>query len=313
MPSLNKPQALRLEGHLIALQDFLRDELVPIWVKQLPDPESGGYKIPLNTERTPHQDTRTYLTEHADTLSACAALYRNGIGGDAVLELARNGMEYLLDRFCDGVHGGWFLSIENDGTPADCSKCLYAHTRVLQALSEYAMASGDPRAPEWAVSTFQTCQTFAADNRSGGYYEHFARDWSPAPEEHGPARKSFRSHTNFLYALTSQYEATGASIYARKSVELLQLISTRFLHPEHGTGIPWCATDWSPMEGTIEEGVRSDDARDDRGPIEADETHYGWNMEFAATAAHSRKLLEEEMLPQIPMLRSVYDNTLRWG
>ncbi|MCH7959369.1 MAG: AGE family epimerase/isomerase [Candidatus Hydrogenedentes bacterium] len=313
MPSLNKPQALRLEGHLIALQDFLRDELAPFYLAEIPDSESGGYRVLQKSEESSEQDEKVVLIEHVDTFRACAELYRNGIGGDAMLELARNGMEYLLDRFCDSVHGGWFRTLEQDGTPADSSKCLYGHARVLQALSEYAMASGDPRAPEWAVSTFQTCQTFAADNRSGGYYEHFARDWSPAPEEHGPARKSFRSHTNFLYALTSQYEATGASIYARKSAELLQLISARFLHPEHGTGIPWCAPDWSPMEGAIEEGVRSDDAREGCAPVEADETHYGWNMAFAATVAHSRKLLEEEMFPEIPLLRSLYVNTLLWG
>lgn len=301
MSSLNKSQTLKIEEHLAALQDFLRDDFVPFWLSELPDPNSGGYRALPNPEGTPEQESRRNLTEHADSLRACAALYRSGIGGDALLELARDGMEYLLDRFCDALHGGWFRSLELDGTPSDCSKSLFDQSRVLQALSEYGMASGDPRAPEWAAGTFQTCQTFAADNCFGGYCEEFARDWSHSSEEHGPLRKSFRSHTNFLYALTLQYEATGRSAYAQKVGELIRLIVARFLHPEHGTGIPWCAPDWSPAVQTGDEGVRSED------------TCVEWNMDFAATVVHARNLLGEKLLPEMPDLRPVYDGTLRSG
>ncbi|MCH9021028.1 MAG: AGE family epimerase/isomerase [Proteobacteria bacterium] len=113
-----------------------------------------------------------------------SSIHRAGFAQDKALSIAQGGVEFLIDHFWDEQHGGWFWTTERDGSPLNESKIGYGHSFAMYALSEYGMASGDLRGMEWAVRTYETLQSFAADNLNGGYYEFFEGDWT----KKGPGR-----------------------------------------------------------------------------------------------------------------------------
>ena len=105
---------------------------------------------------------------------------------------ARQGVEFLIEHFWDPEFGGWYWTVERDGTPMNRSKLAYGQSFAIYSLSEYARASQDPRGLEWALKTYQMFQTEAADNYAGGYYEFLERDWGKKrPGAYGGDRKSY--------------------------------------------------------------------------------------------------------------------------
>ena len=109
------------------------------------------------------------LVSQAQTLFAFAQLFRAGLGGDEAGTCTVQGVVFLLDKFWDDRNAGWYDELDSDGSPMFSEKRLSNQALAILALSEFGMATGDLRGMEWAVRTFEACQTFISDNRFGGY------------------------------------------------------------------------------------------------------------------------------------------------
>jgi mannobiose 2-epimerase len=55
---------------------------------------------------------------------------------------------------------------------------IYGHSFAIYCLSEYTLATGDPRGREYAEKVFDLLQKYCTDTRYGGYWEMFHRDWT---------------------------------------------------------------------------------------------------------------------------------------
>ena len=292
---MSRQELLRkCDAWLVEVQNHLRDELLPYWRTHGQDKKYGGFLTYYDKDGKPTGDTLKTLVCQTRMIYTFSSIHRAGLdAGNKFLEGAQQGVEFLIDHFWDHDHAGWYWTTEQDGTPANPSKLAYGHSFAMYALSEYGMASGDLRGMEWAARTFETFQTFAADNRYGGYYEFMERDWQKKkPGVYGGDRKSFDVHMHLMEAFTNLYEATGAPVYREKTLEMVNLLFDRIIHPEHGTGVAQFLPDWTPQRAIIFRDVWGSDrdVQDDEGrPL--DNTSYGHNVEFAWLLHHTVNIL----------------------
>ena len=57
-------------------------------------------------------------------------------------------------------------------------KIIYGQSFAIYSLSEYTLATGDPRGIEYAEKVFDLIQKYCIDTMYGGYWEMFHRDWT---------------------------------------------------------------------------------------------------------------------------------------
>jgi len=301
------------EGWLHEIQNHLRDELLPFWYTHGVDADFGGFLTYFDGHGNPTGETEKTLVCQTRMIFSYSSMERAGLGQKGkALEIARQGVDFLLDHFWDDSHGGWFWTTTQDGTPINRSKLAYGQSFAMLALSEYGMASGDLRGMEWAVKTFESFQTFAADNRYGGYYEFCEEDWTKKkPGVYGGDRKSFDVHMHLMESFSSMLEATGASIYQEKTAEVVDLMFDKMIHPEFGTSMAQFTPDWMPQRALIFKDVWGSD-RD----AEADEgrplnnTSFGHNVEHAWLLHHTLRLLDRDVEPYKPAIRKLLDHAL---
>ncbi len=305
----------RLQRLLGEVQGHLHNELVPFWLNHGHDETHGGFLTYLDKDGKPTGETVKTLVCQARMVFTYSSMYRAGYGGQQALDLARQGVDFLLEHFWDEEHWGWFWTTEQDGTPISRSKITYGHSFVVYALSEYSMASGDERGMEWAVRTYEVLQTLVADNCHGGYYEFLEEDWTKKrPGKYGGDRKSFDIHMHMMEAYTNLYEATGAQIYQERSEEIIQLLFKRIIHPEFGTGVAQFALDWTPLQAILFADVWGSDrdVEEDHGrPL--NNTSFGHNVEFAWLLNHSVEILALDREAYRESFRKCYDHCLAYG
>jgi mannose 2-epimerase len=307
--------AERLERWLGEVQDHLRDELLPFWFTHGQDTKHGGFLTYLDKDGRPTGETDKTLVCQARCIFTYSEIERAGMGHGKALEIAQQGFEFLIDHFWDDDHGGWIWVTKQDGTPVDQSKLSFGQSFTMLALSEYAMASGDLRAQEWMARTYETFQTFAADNLNGGYYEFMERDWSKkASGAYGGDSKTFDVHMHLMEAFTNLYEATGAKIYYDKSREMVDLIFRRMIHSDLGTGYMQFAPDWEPRRAIIFRNVwGSDRDVDDPEGRPLNNTSFGHNVEFAWLLKHTIEILGLDMETYKPAIKLLTDHAVKNG
>jgi mannobiose 2-epimerase len=210
------------ETLLAEIQDHLRDELLPFWLKRGEDKSGPGFVFPgAGAEDNP-------LEAQCAMISAFSRLHREGFGGGRLLARAEAAAQFVLDNYLDDDYGGWRPALPSD--PAeDHRKTLRDQAYALLALGEYVMASGDYRASDAAVRTYETVHAMAADVAWGGFRTEFRRDWTPTLEA---SIKHYAPHLVLLQGVLTWYEATGAAAYARKAEELIQLLCGRMSDAE---------------------------------------------------------------------------------
>ena len=305
----------RCEKFLDEVQNHLRDELLPFWLVRGVDKEYGGYLTYLDKNGEPTGETLKTLICQARMIYTFSSVHRAGLGEGKFLPLARQGVDFLIEHFWDEKYGGWYWTTERDGTPKNESKLTYGQCFVIYAMSEYGMASGDHRGIEWAVKTYETIQSLAADNCYGGYYEFLERDWSKKrPGVYGGDRKSFDIHMHLMEAFTNLYEATGLLIYKERTQEMVDILFKRIMHPDFGTGIAQFAIDWTPLRAILFRDVwgadRDVDEPDGR-PM--NNTSFGHNVEFGWLLGHTINILGLDPELYADKLRKLYDHCVKYG
>jgi len=301
---------------LAEVKKHLHDELLPYWGERGDDPEFGGFLSFFDRDGNPTGETRKNLLANCRMIYTFASINRAGYDPDgAFLERATRGVRFVQEHFYDQLHGGWYWILERDGTPVDRKKIIYGHSFVIYAFSEYAMAANDSSALDLASRAFDLLQVKAADNLFGGYYEFFEQDWSHCkPRAYGGDRKSMDIHMHLMEAFTNLYQASGQSIHRRRTCEIIELILSRMLHPEHGTGIAQFRADFTPQRAIIFKNVwGSDREADDPQGRPLDNTSFGHNVEFAWLLNHSIDVLDLERSKYTGIMRKLYDQCLQYG
>ncbi|MCK5443205.1 MAG: AGE family epimerase/isomerase, partial [Maribacter sp.] len=297
-------------------EDHLNIELLPFWFDRALDKKNGGYITHFDKDGADTGEDEKSMLGQARSIYIYSSAYRNGYGGEQSADFARHGVDFIIDKMWDDVHGGFFWLTDRKGNVKIDEKILYGQSFAIYSLSEYTLATGDLRGIEYAEKVFDLIQKYCADTHFGGYFEMFNRNWElKGPGAAGGDRKTLDIHMHLMEAFTTLYECSKKEIHRRKLVEIIELIIDKILHPKYRTGVPQFFADWKVAPQIKFEIVWGWDRFTDDGSKDSaeDNTSYGHNVEFAWLLMHALEILNVPKRKYKELILKQYDHALAHG
>lgn len=305
----------RMQQALDELTEHFEDGLIPFWLAKGIDREQGGYLTCFDSDGRPTGDTDKYIVTQTRMIWGFSALARLYPERTDLAALARQGVDFFIEHFWDRTYGGWFWRTARDGAAVDTGKVVYGQSFAIYALSEYALATGDPRGLEYAHRTFDLLQIHATDTFNGGYYENLEPDWRVSePGFAAGDRKSLDIHMHLLEAYTTLAQASGAEIHRRKLQEVIDLILVKMVHPVSGCGLNQFTLDFTPIPAiSIRRTWNAERASSEVLATPTDTTSYGHNVELAWLLNRAADVLGAPRDRYAEVTRRLVDHALRFG
>lgn len=198
--------------------------------------EGGFGYLDANGRVDVERNREIFLTCRITHVAALAHL--RGVPG--AMSLVDHGIAALQSTFRDEAHGGWFTSLNPDGSPAPGRKAAYDHAFVLLA-SASATVAARPRAAELLQQALCIIDRYFWDEQAGLSRESFALDWSD-PEMYRGAN----SNMHMVEALLAAGDALNDPALSMRSLRIADALinnaarAQNWLLPEHFD------VDWNP-------------------------------------------------------------------
>ena len=144
----------------------LLNDVIPFWEEHSVDWTTGGYWTCLD-RRGQVFDTDKFVWLQARQVWTFSMLYNRWEKKEEWLEIARNGADFLSQHGMDD-EGNWYFSLDSDGKPLVEPYNIFSDCFAAMAFSQYALASGDERAKETALSAYHNVLR-RKDNPKGKY------------------------------------------------------------------------------------------------------------------------------------------------
>ena len=158
------------------MQDVLENNILPFWLEKMKDEENGGFYGRMDGNNQLHPEAEKGSILNARILWTFAAAYRV-LQNEELLDAATRAKDYLIEHFIDPEYGGVYWSVDCKGEPLDTKKQFYAIAFAIYGLSEYARATGDREALEYALDLYDCIEEHAFDDEQNGYIEACTREW----------------------------------------------------------------------------------------------------------------------------------------
>ncbi|MBM1105154.1 AGE family epimerase/isomerase [Aurantibacter crassamenti] len=297
-------------------QQHLTKELLPFWFDRCKDVENGGFLTHFDKDGNDTGVDEKSMLGQARCIYSFAAAHRAGYGEGKCLEYAKHGVDFLIEKMWDPEHEGFFWLTDRKGNISIDEKIIYGHSFIIYAFSEYTLASGDSRGLYYAEKCFDLLQKYGADTMYGGYFEMFHKDWTlKGAGAAGGDRKTLDVHMHLMEAFTTLYECSGKEVHKRKLLELIDVLTTKIIHPKYLTGIPQFTADWkiAPQikfdivwgwDRFSEDGIKSSPE---------DNTSYGHNVEFAWLLMHAIEIAAIPFEKYNTIIQTQFDHALADG
>jgi len=242
------------------LQQEVREELIhnilPFWIRAV-DLENGGFFGQINgkNEVIRQADKGGILNARILwTFSAAARIVQHPI----LYAYAKMAKEYFYLNFHDHQLGGVYWSRNFQGKPADSKKQIYVQAFTCYAFSEFHRATGDREALEMAIHIFQTIEERSFDPVNNGYFEAFARDWTPLAdvrlsEKDANEAKTMNTHLHILEAYTNLYRSWNNPELKKKIENLIELFINKFIDHTYHLQL-FFTEDWIPRHQIVSYG-----------------------------------------------------------
>jgi mannobiose 2-epimerase len=173
------------------MQDVVVNNILRFWLDKMQDRENGGFYGRVDANEVLHPEAEKGAILNARILWSFSAAYRvlssletlenldNLEPLEDYLAAATRAKEYFIDHFIDHEYGGVYWSLDYKGNPLDTKKQFYAIGFAIYGLSEYARATGDHEALDYALQLYDCIEEHALDHEHNGYIEACTRDWQP--------------------------------------------------------------------------------------------------------------------------------------
>ena len=158
------------------MQDVLENNILRFWLDQMMDYEHGGFYGRMDGEGELHKDAEKGAILNARILWAFSAAFRV-LKHPEYLEAATRAKDYIIEHFIDQEYGGVYWSVDCEGNPLDTKKQFYAIGFMIYGLTEYARATGDREALDYALDLYDCIEEHAFDSEHNGYIEACTREW----------------------------------------------------------------------------------------------------------------------------------------
>ena len=160
------------------MQDVLQNNILRFWLDKMQDQEHGGFYGRIDGTGILHPEAEKGAILNARILWSFSAAYRV-LGNQEYLEAATRAKDYIIEHFIDPEYGGVYWSVDYQGNPLDTKKQFYAIGFAIYGLTEYARATDDREALDYALQLFDCIEEHAFDSEHNGYIEAMTRDWKP--------------------------------------------------------------------------------------------------------------------------------------
>lgn len=149
-------------------------------------------------------------------------------GDEDYLRMAIRAKRYIIEHFYDKEFGGIYWSLNADGTRLDTKKQFYAIGFVIYGLSEFARATGDDEALEYAKKLFRDIESHSRDRKYGGYIEACTREWGEIADmrlsdKDENEKKTMNTHLHIIEPYTNLYRVWKDESLAEAIRHLLHL------------------------------------------------------------------------------------------
>ncbi|MCD6596370.1 MAG: AGE family epimerase/isomerase [Bacteroidales bacterium] len=297
-------------------ENHLVNELLPFWSKRIKDKKNGGFITHFDENGNDTGEDEKSLIAQSRMVYTLSSAHRAGYGSGEFAELAKWGVDFMLEKMWDYEHGGFFWMLDRQGNVKIDSKILYGHSFAIYSLAEYTLATGDARGIEFAEKIFDLIQINCTDTNFGGYFEMFERDWTlcgPGPK--GGDRKTLDVHMHLMEAFTTLYECSREELHRRKLKEDIALLLSRMMHPEFKTGIPQFYPNWEVAPQIKFDIIWGWDRFTEDGEKDnaTDNTCYGHNAEFAWLLIHALEIMGESTDNYLDILEKMFNHTVDNG
>ena len=311
---MNGDTRRRLELARGEIRHHLTAELIPFWHARCRDLDHGGYLTNFDENGHDIETPEKYLNTQARFVWAFSRFSRLLPELNCLAELASDGVDFLLQHFWDREHEGWFWKVNRDGSRLDDGKVVYGQSFAIYALSEHHLATGAPRALEYASRTFELLQKYCADTLRGGYFENLEPDWSvSAGGAHGGDRKGLDTHMHLMEAFTGLFAASGLEAHRRKLLEIVDLIVRRMIDPESGCGGNQFDLEFHPIPAIAIRRTWNAEREGEAPPVPTDTTSYGHNVELAWLLRWALQTAGQDPAPCLPVIRRLLDHAIENG
>lgn len=304
----------RIPPLLNGVRSHLENGIIPFWMERALDKEFGGYMTNFNEKGESLEMPEKYLNTQARLLWWFSRLLRAYPERKEFRGMADAGADFIISRFWDAKHGGWFWKVKRDGTRIDDGKVVYGQSFAIYAFAEYYRATGDKRGLEYASRTFDLLQKYAADTLNGGYYENLERNWTVAPGGFCAGdRKGLDTHMHMMEAFTNLFAASGDEIHRRKLFEIIDLIGLRMIDPESGCGRNQFDLGFHTVPAIAIRRTWNAERAGDAPAIPTDTTSYGHNVELAWLMRDAVQTAKASIEPYLERIRRLLSHAVEHG
>ena len=312
---LNKNVKKRMQKAAKEITEHLEGGIIPFWLKNGIDLEYGGYLTCFDENGKPSGDTNKYIVTQTRMIWGMSAFYRKYPQNLALLEAARQGVDFFIKYFWDNENGGWYWKVKQDGTLLDDGKVVYGQSFAIYVLSEYTLATGDPRGLEYAEKTFDLLQKYCVDSYHGGYFENLEPDWTLSEAGFAAGdRKSLDIHMHMMEAFTTLAECSGKEIHRRKLSEVVQVILNRMIQKNSGCGLNQFDIAFNPIPAiNIRRTWNAERATGETVATPTDTTSYGHNVELAWLLNRSMEVLGKHEDYSEKVIRKLVNHAILYG
>jgi len=158
----------QVAGCLDECEEHLTMELLPFWLDRCRDDENGGFITHFDKDGNDSGEDEKSMLAQMRTIYTMASAHRAGYGGGRCGEYAQHGVDFVIEKMWDGEYGGFYWTTDRKGDVAIDKKILYGLSFAIYSLSEFTLATGDPRGREYAEKVFDLVKKHAADTMYGG-------------------------------------------------------------------------------------------------------------------------------------------------
>lgn len=218
----------------IEVEHELTTGILPFWMEKMADNVQGGFYGRIDGDDKLHADAPKGAILNARILWTFSAAYRL-LRKPEYLETATRAKRYIIDRFYDKDFGGVYWSLTANGEPLDTKKQVYAQGFAIYGLSEYARATGDREALDYAVKLFETVEKYSFDRDRNGYIEAFTREWKPIEDmrlsdKDENTSKTMNTHLHILEPYANLYRVWKNERLERQLRNMLDLFTGKILN-----------------------------------------------------------------------------------
>lgn len=217
----------------------LRENILAYWMRHAIEPGGTGFHgaVDLENRPVPGVDKSCVLTARILwTFAAAAAFYDD----EKYAEVADLAYAVLTRHFLDPEHGGFFMALSADHQVADPTKHTYVQAFAIYALAKYHELRGKPAVMDRIRECFGLLEARTKDPRNPGYFEAFARDWTPITEnrmaDHDEP-KSMNTHLHLLESYAALYRIWPDEAVRSRLSGLLTIFLDHIIRPGGHFGI----------------------------------------------------------------------------